>query len=286
MLEADLREKTCETPAAYHGGAVERLALDFALRSTALHDRLATLAQLARGDVGTFRAQSVSVARLWRCSPTDLLDRALRVGEARSRTAGDVTAARRAVNCWRCLSRHRRSRRRRRCCSRFVRKSKSRDAPAAMTSPRRLNRVPMIRVRRRLTRRLDRSHLRSRLGSTAEAQGGRGARIVATRDHRAQRRRTTGRYTYRAHRGTTSPVDGGFRGQDIKWAHDYPRGERHFTKIFSELSSIAHVRTTVSNVILTLDDPELTKLSRGVHGRAGLLAAERMQEADRPCGII
>jgi hypothetical protein len=50
------------------------------------------------------------------------------------------------------------------------------------------------------------------------------------------------------------PMDG-FR-QDIKWAHDYPRGERHFSKIMSELSTI---RTwTTGSVILTLDDPLLT----------------------------
>jgi hypothetical protein len=48
--------------------------------------------------------------------------------------------------------------------------------------------------------------------------------------------------------------DGGFR-RDIKWAHDYPRGERHFTKILSELSTL-RVRTQDSN-ILALDDPEL-----------------------------
>ena len=50
------------------------------------------------------------------------------------------------------------------------------------------------------------------------------------------------------------PMDG-FR-QDVKWAHDYPRGEQHFAKIMSELSSI---RTwTTGSVILTLDDPQLT----------------------------
>ncbi len=44
---------------------------------------------------------------------------------------------------------------------------------------------------------------------------------------------------------------------DIKWSHDYPRGERHFTKVMTELSTI-RTHTTGSN-ILTLDDPELTK---------------------------
>ena len=52
--------------------------------------------------------------------------------------------------------------------------------------------------------------------------------------------------------------DGGFGfRQDIKWAHDYPRGERHLTRIVTELSSI-RARTQTSNV-LALDDPELFK---------------------------
>ena len=51
------------------------------------------------------------------------------------------------------------------------------------------------------------------------------------------------------------PMDG-FR-MDVKWAHDYPRGERHFSQIMSELSTI---RTwTTGSVILTLDDPLLTR---------------------------
>ena len=51
------------------------------------------------------------------------------------------------------------------------------------------------------------------------------------------------------------PMDG-YR-VDVKWAHDYPRGERHFSKIMSELATI---RTwTTGSVILTLDDPQLTK---------------------------
>jgi hypothetical protein len=50
--------------------------------------------------------------------------------------------------------------------------------------------------------------------------------------------------------------DGGF-GRDIKWAHDYPRGERHFTKIIAELSTV-RTRTEVSN-IFTFDDPEIFK---------------------------
>ena len=64
-----------------------------------------------------------------------------------------------------------------------------------------------------------------------------------------------GRYTFVRVKYTIAG-DGGFR-RDIKWAHDYPRGERHFTKIVGELSTL-QVRTLQSN-ILTLDDPELFK---------------------------
>jgi len=49
--------------------------------------------------------------------------------------------------------------------------------------------------------------------------------------------------------------DFSFGGRDQPWAHDYPRGERNFTRIMSELSS-ARVRLGASN-ILTLDDPQL-----------------------------
>jgi Domain of unknown function (DUF4159) len=64
-----------------------------------------------------------------------------------------------------------------------------------------------------------------------------------------------GRFTFARIRYSQGD-DGGFR-RDIKWAHDYPRGERHFTKILSELSTL-RVRTQESN-ILALDDPELFK---------------------------
>ena len=44
----------------------------------------------------------------------------------------------------------------------------------------------------------------------------------------------------------------GFRGgRDLPWSHDYPRGERNFTKILSTLST-ARIRLGSSN-ILTLD---------------------------------
>ncbi len=47
------------------------------------------------------------------------------------------------------------------------------------------------------------------------------------------------------------------RRRDLKWDHDYPRAERHFTKILEQLTTI-QPRVDVSN-ILTLDDPELFK---------------------------
>jgi hypothetical protein len=64
-----------------------------------------------------------------------------------------------------------------------------------------------------------------------------------------------GRWTFARIRYTMTN-DGGFR-RAIKWAHDYPRGDRHFTKILGELSTLK-VRTLQSNV-LALDDPELFK---------------------------
>jgi len=67
-----------------------------------------------------------------------------------------------------------------------------------------------------------------------------------------------GRYTFVRIRFDMT-TDGGFGGfrRDVKWAHDYPRGERHFTKILGEITDIRS-RTAESN-ILTLDDPELMK---------------------------
>jgi hypothetical protein len=51
---------------------------------------------------------------------------------------------------------------------------------------------------------------------------------------------------------------GGRRGgRSSAWSHDYPRAERNFTTILSELTSM-RVNTTGS-VILGLSDPELTK---------------------------
>jgi hypothetical protein len=67
-----------------------------------------------------------------------------------------------------------------------------------------------------------------------------------------------GRFTFARIRYDQSS-DGGFGGfrRDVKWAHDYPRGERHFTKIVGEISTIRS--RTAESTIFTLDDPELTK---------------------------
>ena len=50
---------------------------------------------------------------------------------------------------------------------------------------------------------------------------------------------------------------GGFRrgGRDLPWSHDYPRGERNFTRILGELTTI---RTrTEESAIVALNDPQL-----------------------------
>ena len=64
-----------------------------------------------------------------------------------------------------------------------------------------------------------------------------------------------GRFTFARIR-YTPPEFGGYR-RDVKWDHDYPRGDRHFPTIVGEITTIK-TRTLVSN-ILTLDDPELMK---------------------------
>jgi hypothetical protein len=49
----------------------------------------------------------------------------------------------------------------------------------------------------------------------------------------------------------------GFGRGGAPWAHDYPRGERHFMTMLDELSTVS-VRKDAS-LVLTLDDPELFK---------------------------
>jgi hypothetical protein len=67
-----------------------------------------------------------------------------------------------------------------------------------------------------------------------------------------------GRFTF-ARIKFTSALGGdfGFRGRDLPWSHDYPRGERHFTRILAELTTL-RPRIDESN-IFALDDPELLK---------------------------
>ncbi|MBL8997815.1 MAG: DUF4159 domain-containing protein [Gemmatimonadetes bacterium] len=97
------------------------------------------------------------------------------------------------------------------------------------------------------------------LPSTASAQRGGGReRFVEPEDNP----RYDGRFTFvrvRYEMGLNSEF--GFRGRGggglPPWAHDYPRGERNFTQILSELATV-RVRTRES-VILSLNDPELTK---------------------------
>jgi hypothetical protein len=70
-----------------------------------------------------------------------------------------------------------------------------------------------------------------------------------------------GRFTFVRIRFTPLPSWGGgggfWRGQDLKWDHDYPRAERNFTKILSELTAIAPYLD--GGNILPADDPELFK---------------------------
>jgi hypothetical protein len=48
-----------------------------------------------------------------------------------------------------------------------------------------------------------------------------------------------------------------YGGRMATWAHDYPRGEEHFLKIFSSTSSIA--AHTTESAVMNLGDPELFK---------------------------
>ena len=71
-----------------------------------------------------------------------------------------------------------------------------------------------------------------------------------------------GRFTFVRLRFTPDYVGRGgsgsfLRGIDFQWDHDYPRAERHFTKILSELTALNTV--TEGHNILAVDDPELMK---------------------------
>jgi hypothetical protein len=62
-----------------------------------------------------------------------------------------------------------------------------------------------------------------------------------------------GRFTFARIRFPLSP----YAGNDIKWAHDYPRAERHFMEILKELTSLRP--TTGGGTVLDLADPDLFK---------------------------
>lgn len=69
-----------------------------------------------------------------------------------------------------------------------------------------------------------------------------------------------GRFTFVRIRYDAGLSGDNFRGRGgglPPWAHDYPRGERNFTQIVSELSTV-NTRLGES-IVLTLDDPELFK---------------------------
>jgi len=53
----------------------------------------------------------------------------------------------------------------------------------------------------------------------------------------------------------SEPQSFGFRGGGAPWSHDYPRAERNFLKILTELSSV-RARTDASTIMST-DNPEL-----------------------------
>lgn len=66
-----------------------------------------------------------------------------------------------------------------------------------------------------------------------------------------------GRFTFARIRYEVGMELGGRGGFDLPWSHDYPRGERNFTQILSELTTIRP--RTQESVILRLTDPELFK---------------------------
>lgn len=94
----------------------------------------------------------------------------------------------------------------------------------------------------------------------AAAQGGRGDRGGRGRSAEpAPNVPYDGRFTFARirYRMSLDAFGGGRFGRDEPWFHDYPRAERNFTAILSELTTIQVQRA--GSVILTLDDPELFK---------------------------
>ena len=65
-----------------------------------------------------------------------------------------------------------------------------------------------------------------------------------------------GRFTYARIKYTAADMGGGFRGRfDPMWNHDYPRSDRTFPQILSELSTIK--ARIDGSVVYTADDPLL-----------------------------
>ena len=66
-----------------------------------------------------------------------------------------------------------------------------------------------------------------------------------------------GRFTFA--RVRFEPMGGGegWGGRDVKWDHDYPKGERNFARILDEITAIQP--RLHESVIVTLDDPDLMK---------------------------
>jgi hypothetical protein len=69
-----------------------------------------------------------------------------------------------------------------------------------------------------------------------------------------------GRFTFariRYEMGMDAGIGSFRRGRDLPWAHDYPRGERNFTQIMSELTTVR--ARTKESVVIALSDPDLFK---------------------------
>lgn len=84
-----------------------------------------------------------------------------------------------------------------------------------------------------------------------DAQGRRGQRVEEFPNAEYDGRYVFARVAY------TEQMEFGGRGRGAPWSHDYPRAERNFLKILSELSSV-RVRTDASTIV-GLDNPEIFK---------------------------
>lgn len=88
-----------------------------------------------------------------------------------------------------------------------------------------------------------------------------------------------GRFTFvRLRYETGLGEGGGFGRRGPTWAHDYPDGEVHFSRILQELT-LLQVRTDGSN-ILTLDDPELFNYPIAYMAEPGFWAVTEAQAAN------